>query len=89
MFIILRLICEILSGIAVEISFLWDSKHGVYGAASFILIEMVTHDIYKRTWENLLQSFCIWTSYVSLSDQLGPRWKSIHNVWMENPSKEK
>ena len=38
MFIILRLICEILSGIAVEIRFIWDSKHGVYGAASFIAI---------------------------------------------------
>ena len=33
--IILRLICEILSEIAVEIRFLWDSKHGIYGAASF------------------------------------------------------
>ena len=38
MCIILRLICEILSGIAVEIKLLWDSKHGVYGAASFIAI---------------------------------------------------
>ena len=36
--IILRLICEILSGIAVEIRFLWNSKHGVYGAVSFIAI---------------------------------------------------
>ena len=26
------------SGIAVEIRFLWDSKHGIYGAASFIAI---------------------------------------------------
>ena len=38
MCIILRLICEILSGIAVEIRFLWNSKHGIYGAASFIAI---------------------------------------------------
>ena len=36
--IILRLICEILSGISIEIRFLWDSKHGKYGAASFIAI---------------------------------------------------
>ena len=27
--------------------------------------------------------------WYSLDEQLGPRWKSIHNVWMENPSKEK
>ena len=40
MCIILRFICEILSWIAVEIRFLWDSKHGtgIYGAASFIAI---------------------------------------------------
>ena len=36
--IFLRLIFEILSGIAVEIRFLWDSKHGIYEAASFIAI---------------------------------------------------
>ena len=35
MCMILRLICGILSGIAVEIRFLKDSKYGVYGAASF------------------------------------------------------
>ena len=28
------------------------------------------HDIYERTWENLIQLLCIWTSYVSLSDYL-------------------
>ena len=39
MCIILRLFCEILSGVAVEIRFLWDSKHGVYGAVSFIEID--------------------------------------------------
>ena len=33
MCIILSLICEILSGIAVEIRFLWDSKHGIYGCS--------------------------------------------------------
>ena len=33
--IILRLICEILSRIAVKISFLWGHKHCVYAAASF------------------------------------------------------
>ena len=38
MCIIWRLICEILSGIAVQIRFLWDFKYGVYGAASFIAI---------------------------------------------------
>ena len=32
----LRLIFEILSGIAVEIRYLLDSKHGIYGAGSFI-----------------------------------------------------
>ena len=35
MYIILRLICEILSRIAVKISFLWGRKHGVYAASSF------------------------------------------------------
>ena len=29
-FLVLWLICGILSGLAVEIRFLWDSKHGVY-----------------------------------------------------------
>ena len=38
MCIILRLICEVLSWIAVDIRFLWDYKHGVYGAGSFIAI---------------------------------------------------
>ena len=38
MCIILRLICEVLSGTAVDIRFLWDSKHSVYWAASFIAI---------------------------------------------------
>ena len=38
MCIILRLVCEILSGIAVEIRSLWDYKHGIYEAASFIAI---------------------------------------------------
>ena len=35
MYIILRLICEILSKIAVKISFLRGRKHGVHAAASF------------------------------------------------------
>ena len=38
MCIILRLICAILNEIAVEIMFLWDSKHGLYRAAPFIAI---------------------------------------------------
>ena len=38
MCITLELICEILSGIAFEIRFLWDSKHGVYGVSSFMAI---------------------------------------------------
>ena len=53
MCIIFRLICEILSGIAVEIRFLGDSKHGVYGAASFIAIVRswyLRKDIRKFTW---------------------------------------
>ena len=35
MHIILRLFCEVLSRIAVEISFLLVRRHGVYAAASF------------------------------------------------------
>ena len=35
MAIILRLICENLSSIAVKISFLWGRNHGVYTEASF------------------------------------------------------
>ena len=68
MFIILRWICEISSWIAVEIRFLWDSKHGIYGAASFIAI--VTSWYLRIDMGNLLQLFWIWTSYVSLSDYL-------------------
>ena len=61
MCIILRLICEILSGIAVKIRFL---------RSSVIYSNLSCHDIYARTWENLHQLFCIWTSYVSLKDYL-------------------
>ena len=35
MVIILRLICENLSRIAVKISFLWGREHGLYAEASF------------------------------------------------------
>ena len=35
MYIILRLVCENLSRIAVKISFLWGPKYGVYAAAYF------------------------------------------------------
>ena len=38
MCVILKFICENLSGIAVEIRFLWDSKHDICGAALFIAI---------------------------------------------------
>ena len=36
MAIILRLMCENLSSIAVKISFLWGREHGVYAEASFV-----------------------------------------------------
>ena len=35
MYIILRLICERFSRIAVKISFLWGHKHGIYAAVPF------------------------------------------------------
>ena len=35
MYIILRLVCEPLSWITVNISFLWGHKHGIYAASSF------------------------------------------------------
>ena len=36
MYIILRLVCENSSRIAVKMSFLWGPKHGVYAAVSFL-----------------------------------------------------
>ena len=70
MYIILRLICEILSKIAVKINFLWGRKHGVYEAASFAASN-THHDIHLKTCYISLLLFCIRTSLsVLLSDYL-------------------
>ena len=67
MCIILRLICEILSGIAVEIKFLWDSKHGVYREASFKAIDMTWY-LCKNTRK--FTSIILHLNIISLSDYL-------------------
>ena len=71
MYIILRWICEILSRIAVKISFLWGCKHGVYAIASF------TASVTSWYLPNGLQNFTsfilfILTSYISLGDYAVP-----------------
>ena len=52
MAIILRLICENLSNIAVIISFLWGREHGVYAEASFaasVTSRFLRNDMQKFT----------------------------------------
>ena len=53
MYIILRLICEILSRIAVTISFLWGHKHGVHVYATASFAASVIHDINVTTCKNI------------------------------------
>ena len=65
----------------IEIRFLWNSKQGLYRAASFIVSvtsSFLRKDIRQFTsFEHpsvllfcLLQLFCQWTTYVSLSDYM-------------------
>ena len=55
MYIILRLICEILSRPAVKISFLWGLKHIVYSAASFSA--SVTSSFLRNDMPNFTSDF--------------------------------
>ena len=67
MYIILRLICKILSWIAVKISFLWGHKHGVYAVVSFptSVISWYLHKDMQKFY------FCYFVyGYISLSDYL-------------------
>ena len=65
MFIILRLICENWSRVDVKVNFLSGRtcEHVVdmYIAASF-------KQVSRRAWKILLPLFCIWLSFVTLSD---------------------
>ena len=58
MCMIVRLICEILSGIAVEIRFLMDPRHGVYGVASFIAIAYIM--IFTQGQEKIYLSYFVY-----------------------------
>ena len=51
MAIILRLICENLSSLAVKISFLWGPEHGVYAEDSFAA------NVTSRYFRNDMQNF--------------------------------
>ena len=61
-----RLICEILSRIAVKISFYWV-VHIVYIKQHY-LQQLLRHYIYVTACIILLRLFYIWTPYVSLSN---------------------
>ena len=63
------LICEILSRIA-AIKFLLVCKHGVYAAASFAASVMSWYLHVQIDIQNFTHLFCIWISYVSLSNYL-------------------
>ena len=60
MAIILRLICENLSSIAVKISFLWGRIHGVYAEASFTASDT---SLYLR---NDMQNFTFVILYMNI-----------------------
>ena len=77
MYIILRLLCENISRIAVKISFLWGLKYGVHAAASFSInvtswcsrrYTQALHCIAENyTDKFLLLLFWKWSSYLSHS----------------------
>ena len=60
MLIILRLVCEIFSRIAVKISFLWCPKHGVYAAPSF------SANVMSWCWRNDTQNFTSVILYMNI-----------------------
>ena len=60
MAIILRLICENLSRIAVSISFLWGCEHTAYAKASFVAI------VTSRYLRNNMQNFTSVILYMNI-----------------------
>ena len=73
MHIILRLICESLSRIAVKISYLWCRKHCVYAAVSFATI--VTSWYLRNVMQNFTSIILYMNIIVTHSDYLVLIWK--------------
>ena len=69
MVIILRWICENLSCIAVKISIQWGCEQYMYMQKPH-LQQVSRRGIYVTICKILLLLFCIWTSYISLSNYL-------------------
>ena len=67
MYIILRLVCENFSRIAVKITYLWGPKHGVYAAVSF---QQIWRPDVSRNDPEIFNSFILYMNIIFIAQWL-------------------